>query len=303
MTPLYKAARRLFALSALLITITSLTNTASAQSMGIASTSITPDASSILEMRTTSKGVLVPRMITTERDAISSPATGLMVYNTTTNKFNFYNGSAWTTMTSGSSYAGTSWDGSTIAIGYGGTNSSAALNNKRIMVSSGGAIVEAAALTNGQMLIGSTGNAPVAATLTAGNGITITNASGAITIANEPTVLSATATTDATTTSLTDVLLTGMTVTPGAGDYIVIFTGSYENTNSNKQGPISIYVNGTQVAASIIQTLAPGNQAQPTATQAYVTGVAAGQAIEVRWKVLANTGTFHQRTLIVHRVK
>lgn len=45
----------------------------------------------------------------------------------------------------------------------GGTNSGTALNNNRIMVSSGGSIVEAAALTNGQLLIGSTGAAPVAA--------------------------------------------------------------------------------------------------------------------------------------------
>jgi len=38
-------------------------------------------------------------------------------------------------------------------------------------------------LTNGQVLIGSTGNAPVASTLTAGTNISITNASGSITIA------------------------------------------------------------------------------------------------------------------------
>ena len=94
-----------------------------------------------------------------------------------------------------------------------------------------------------------------------------------------------------------------MTVTPGAGDYIVVFTGSYENTNSNKQGPISIYNNGTQIAASVVQCLSPGNQATPIATQAYITGLGAGQAIEVKWKVLANTGTFHQRTMIVQKVK
>lgn len=51
--------------------------------------------SSILEARSTTKGFLAPRMTTTQRNAISSPATGLQVYNTTTNKFNYYNGSAW----------------------------------------------------------------------------------------------------------------------------------------------------------------------------------------------------------------
>jgi len=70
-----------------------------------------------------------------------------------------------------------------LPVANGGTNSSAALNNNRIMVSSGGAIVEAAALTNGQILIGSTGAAPVAASITAGSGVTVTPGAGTITIA------------------------------------------------------------------------------------------------------------------------
>jgi hypothetical protein len=71
----------------------------------------------------------------------------------------------------------------TFPIARGGTNSSVALNNNRIIVSSGGAMVEASALTNGQLLIGSTGAAPVAATISAGTGIAVTNGPGSITIA------------------------------------------------------------------------------------------------------------------------
>jgi hypothetical protein len=71
----------------------------------------------------------------------------------------------------------------TLPVSKGGTNSSTALNDNRIMVSSSGAIVEAAALTNGQLLIGSTGAAPVAATIAAGTGISVTNGAGTITIA------------------------------------------------------------------------------------------------------------------------
>ena len=48
---------------------------------------------------TGSGGFLPPRMTSTERDAVSSPATGLMIYNTTTNKLNVYNGSAWRQVT------------------------------------------------------------------------------------------------------------------------------------------------------------------------------------------------------------
>lgn len=70
-----------------------------------------------------------------------------------------------------------------LSIAQGGTNSAAALSNGRIIVSSGGALVEANALTNGQLLVGSTGSAPVATTITAGNAMQVTNAAGSITVA------------------------------------------------------------------------------------------------------------------------
>lgn len=71
-----------------------------------------------------------------------------------------------------------------LPVANGGTNSGTALNNNRIMVSSGGAIVEAAALTNGQLLIGSTGAAPVAANITVGAlaSLTVSNGAGSIVI-------------------------------------------------------------------------------------------------------------------------
>lgn len=62
----------------------------------------TLNASSILDLTSTSKGFLEPRMTTAQRDAISTPATGLQVYNTDSNKLNYYNGSAWTEVGSGS---------------------------------------------------------------------------------------------------------------------------------------------------------------------------------------------------------
>ena len=43
-----------------------------------------PDVSSILDMSSDTKGVLFPRMTTTQRDAIDAPAIGLMIYNLTT---------------------------------------------------------------------------------------------------------------------------------------------------------------------------------------------------------------------------
>lgn len=58
------------------------------------------DSSAILQQDSTTQGFLPPRMTTTQRDNISSPAAGLMIYNSTTNKINFYNGSAWEAVTS-----------------------------------------------------------------------------------------------------------------------------------------------------------------------------------------------------------
>ena len=69
-----------------------------------------------------------------------------------------------------------------LGIGNGGTNSSTSLNNNRMVISSGGMLVEAGALTNGQIFIGSTGVAPVGATLTAGAGIGIVSGAGSITV-------------------------------------------------------------------------------------------------------------------------
>lgn len=57
-------------------------------------------ATAIFELSSTTKGFLPPRMTTTERNAISAPAAGLTVYNSTLNKLNFYNGTAWETVTS-----------------------------------------------------------------------------------------------------------------------------------------------------------------------------------------------------------
>ena len=46
-----------------------------------------PDNSAMLDVKSTSKGMLVPRMTTTERDAINNPATGLLIFCTTNNQF------------------------------------------------------------------------------------------------------------------------------------------------------------------------------------------------------------------------
>ena len=56
-----------------------------------------PDASSALEIESTTGGILIPRLTLAQRDAIAAPATGLMIYqNDQTTGFYFYNGTTWT---------------------------------------------------------------------------------------------------------------------------------------------------------------------------------------------------------------
>jgi hypothetical protein len=49
-----------------------------------------PDSSSLLELFSNNKGLLVPRMTSSERDLIVAPAIGLLIYNTSTSNFNFF---------------------------------------------------------------------------------------------------------------------------------------------------------------------------------------------------------------------
>ncbi len=58
-------------------------------------------ASAALEVKSTTQGFLPPRMTGAQRDLISSPATGLVIYNTSTSTLDFRSGSAWTSTSDG----------------------------------------------------------------------------------------------------------------------------------------------------------------------------------------------------------
>ena len=49
-------------------------------------------SSAMLDVKSLTKGMLVPRMTTTQRNGISSPATGLLVFDITELSFYFYDG-------------------------------------------------------------------------------------------------------------------------------------------------------------------------------------------------------------------
>jgi hypothetical protein len=66
------------------------------QGVGINTDESDADPSAMLDVKSTDKGILIPRMTMTQRTAISSPATGLIIYQSDNNPgFYFYNGTNW----------------------------------------------------------------------------------------------------------------------------------------------------------------------------------------------------------------
>ena len=102
-----------------------ITNCAFAQGMSVNTTGTAADASAMLDVASSTKGMLVPRMTTAQRTGISSPAKGLLVYDSTLASFYYNSGTSaspsWTAL-GGSSlptgatgailyYNGSSWTG------------------------------------------------------------------------------------------------------------------------------------------------------------------------------------------------
>ena len=220
--------KRLLSVSNFIILTFILTSVTNLQAqVGIASGSITPDASSMLEVQSTTKGLLTPRMTNSQKNAISSPATGLTIYQTdSTAGYYVYTGSAWTRLLT-----------STVPVVDGGTGQSS--------------------YTNGQLLIGNTtGNTLTKSTLTAGSGISITNGAGSITITNTGAASDSTftgSTVSLTTTSFTS--LTGLSFYASANTTYrfratVLFTaGTVDGVVFGFNGPAS----PTNFAYSVLQ--------------------------------------------------
>jgi hypothetical protein len=59
--------------------------------VAISNDSSDPDNSAMLDVKSSGKGLLIPRLTTAERDAIASPSNSLMIFNTTTRCFEAYN--------------------------------------------------------------------------------------------------------------------------------------------------------------------------------------------------------------------
>jgi len=65
------------------------------QNVGIGANTFTPDNSALLELQSTNSGLLLPRMTTAQRNAISNPAQSLIIYNLTTKCVEIYESNQW----------------------------------------------------------------------------------------------------------------------------------------------------------------------------------------------------------------
>lgn len=82
-----------------------------AQSLAVNTDGSTANASALLDVKSTVKGMLVPRMSRTERNAITSPATGLLIFQNAPDSigFYYYNGTGWTWVYSNANTDSLAW--------------------------------------------------------------------------------------------------------------------------------------------------------------------------------------------------
>lgn len=121
---------------------------ATSQNISINTVGAAPDASSMLDISSTSAGLLIPRMTEAEKNGIGSPATGLLIYQTNnTPGFYYFNGTIWVGLSSGGA-AGwelTGNNGTTVGTNFLGTTDAQDFavhtnNTERIRVTSVGDI-------------------------------------------------------------------------------------------------------------------------------------------------------------------
>ena len=96
---------------------------------------------------------------------------------------------------------------------------------------------------------------------------------------------------------------TGLSITPGAGTYLVWFSSSVEGS-ADAVIRVSIYAGTNRIGASERRFRSEGSivgTPVPIATQATVT-VGASEAITVQWQTSATTASMHERTLTVLRL-
>ncbi len=115
-----------------------------AQNVAINASGAAPNASAMLDITSTTTGLLIPRMTSAQRTAIGAPATGLLVYDTTTGSFWYYNGTIWIQiLNTNTGWSTTGNAGTVVATNFLGTTDAVDFairtnNTERMRILSGG---------------------------------------------------------------------------------------------------------------------------------------------------------------------
>ena len=125
------------------------------QNVAINSTGNAPNSSAMLDVQSTTKGMLIPRMTTAQRTAIASPATGLLVFDNTTGSFWFKSATKWVELTDNSDNTWTKNgsnvyvnNGENIGIGTNGPNVRLQVDNGTDVTKTGGGYLQLGATSN-----------------------------------------------------------------------------------------------------------------------------------------------------------
>jgi hypothetical protein len=95
-----------------------------------------------------------------------------------------------------------------------------------------------------------------------------------------------------------------MSITPGSGDFMVMFNAVVSNTQAGKGVIMSIYLNNSKIESTEMQaTSGKDNDKNTISCFTYVTDVQAGQSIEVKWRAESHSAKVTNRNLIVQKVK
>lgn len=147
----------------------------------------------------------------------------------------------------------------------------------------------------GQTVFGAVAGSPLSA-----------DANGLLVSGTSNTEVSATASTNAGTGA--DTLMSGMTITPVSGTYLVFFSCDINSNTAGAAISVSIYVAGSQKADSLRKvipfaggTLTSGSARAMASTNGVVT-VNGSQAIEIRWSASSGTNSAAARTMNILRV-
>ena len=116
-----------------------------------------------------------------------------------------------------------------------------------------------------------------------------------------PTLYEVLQTASTTNPNTSDTVITGLTLTPPAGDYTATFDSTVDSTTNARLHTFSIYVNGVQVASTVRTIFTDTAKYQSISIKSGKLTVNGSQAIDVRWAMSAGVGTIYQRIFTLTR--